>query len=179
MDKLDRPRGLIRWDTLARQQDRERGKPAGRWRPLRPRTILYAAVLAVVAAAMLVAFVLRSNTDLSAQRDRSPNFVRLSNGDIRNSYTVKISNKSQQARQFQLGVDGLAGTTITVTNVTDAGARVPQLAVHPDAVGTFRVLVTVPARLAPSGSRPIEFVVVDPPGLVSATHESVFVGPPR
>jgi cytochrome c oxidase accessory protein FixG len=179
MDKVGRPRSLIRWDTLARQQDREHGKPAGRWLPLRPRTVLYAALLAVVAAVMLVVFVLRSDADLSAQRDRSPNFVRLSNGDIRNSYTVKISNKSQQARHFQLGIEGLPGAAIIVANVADADARAPQLAVHADAVGTFRVLVTVPASQAPAGSRPIEFKVVDPLGHESATHESVFVGPPR
>jgi cytochrome c oxidase accessory protein FixG len=179
MDKVDRPRGLIRWDTLARQQDREHGRPASRWRALRPRTILYAALLAVVAAVMLVAFVLRSDADLSAQRDRSPNFVRLSGGDIRNSYTVKISNKSQQARHFQLGITGLPGAIISVANVTNADARPPQLVVHADAVGTFRVLVTVPMSQAPAGSRPIEFKVVDPLGHESATHESVFVGPPR
>jgi cytochrome c oxidase accessory protein FixG len=179
MDKVGRPRGLIRWDTLARQQDRELGKPAGRWLPLRPRTILYAALLAVVAAVMLVAFVLRGDADLSVQRDRSPNFVRLSGGDIRNSYTVKISNKSQQARHFQLSIEGLAGATIIVANLADADARAPQVAVHADAVGTFRVLVTVPAGQAPQGSRPIEFRVVDPLGHESVTHESVFVGPPR
>jgi polyferredoxin len=154
MDKVGRPRGLIRWDTLARQQDRVRGKPAGQWRPVRARTVLYAALLAVVAAVMLVAFVLRGDADLSVQRDRSPNFVRLNNGEIRNSYTVKISNKSQQARLFQLGIEGLAGATIIVANVADADARAPQLAVHADAVGTFRVLVTVPASRAPAGSRP-------------------------
>lgn len=179
MDKVGRPRGLIRWDTLARQQDREQGKPAGRWLPLRPRTILYAALLAAVAAVMLVAFVLRGDADLSVQRDRSPNFVRLSGGDIRNSYTVKISNKSQRVRRFQLSIEGLAGVTIMVANVTDADAGAPQLAVHADTVGTFRVLVTVPAGQAPQGSQPIEFKVVDPLGHESVTHESVFVGPPR
>jgi polyferredoxin len=179
MGKVDRPPNLIRWDTLARQQDREQGKPTAPWRPVRARTMLYAALLVVVAAVMAGAFFLRSTTDLSVQRDRSPNFVRLSGGDVRNSYTVKISNKSQQARHFQLSIEGLAGATIIVANLADADARAPQVAVHADAVGTFRVLVTVPAGQAPQGSRPIEFRVVDPLGHESVTHESVFVGPPR
>src|SRR6185369_16334405 len=78
MDKVGRPRDLIRWDTLARQEDREQGKPPAPWRPVRPRTLLYAALLMVVAAVMVVAFFLRGTADLSVQRDRSPNFVRLS-----------------------------------------------------------------------------------------------------
>ena len=178
MDKVDRPRGLIRWDTLARQQARENGTRAA-WRPIRPRTMIYATLLAVVAAVMLGAFVLRSSTDLSVQRDRSPNFVRLSNGDIRNSYTVKISNKSQQPQSFQLAVTGLPGAAIAVANIADEGGGAPMLKVHPDVVGTFRVLVTVPASQAPSGSQSIQFAVADPGGRTSATHESVFVGPPR
>ena len=71
---------------------------------------------------MLVAFVLRSDTDLSAQRDRSPNFVRLSNGDIRNSYTVKISNKSQTGQRFQLAVDGLPSATLGFIGAEVEGA---------------------------------------------------------
>ncbi len=177
MDKVGRPRGLIRWDTLARQQDREQRKTPAPWRPVRPRTALYAALLIVVVAAMAVAFLLRSGADLSAQRDRSPNFVRLSGGDIRNSYTVKISNKQQQERRFQLELRGLPDAVLAVTGAPGAGTA--HLAVHADAVGSFRVLVTVPAGRAPSGSQPIEFVARDEGGRETAAHSSVFVGPTR
>ena len=174
MRKVDRPLGLIRWDTLARQQAREQGQSAP-WKAVRPRTILYATLFAIVAIVMVVTFFLRTTADLSAQRDRSPNFVRLSNGDIRNSYTVKISNKDQHERRFVLELQGLPGGTLAVTNPPDAN---PGLPVHADNVGTFRVLVTVPAGQAPSGSHAIEFRVHDEAGQ-GATHASVFVGPTR
>jgi cytochrome c oxidase accessory protein FixG len=173
MDKVGRPLGLIRWDTLARQQSREQGKPLVAWKPVRPRTLLYAALLAVVAIVMATAFFLRGDADLSAQRDRSPNFVRLSNGDIRNAYTVKISNKLQQERRFVLELRGLPGAMLTAANATQP------LVVHPDSVGSFRVLVTVPAASSAAGSQPIEFVVRDEAGLETAVHESVFIGPAR
>ncbi|HET6196311.1 MAG TPA: cytochrome c oxidase accessory protein CcoG, partial [Acetobacteraceae bacterium] len=174
MRKVDRPLGLIRWDTLARQQAREQGQSAP-WKAVRPRTVLYATLFAIVAIVMVVTFFLRTTADLSAQRDRSPNFVRLSNGDIRNSYTVKISNKDQRERRFVLEMQGLPGGTLAVTNPPDAN---PGLPVHADNVGTFRVLVTVPAGQAPSGSHAIEFRVHDEAGQ-GATHTSVFVGPTR
>jgi cytochrome c oxidase accessory protein FixG len=173
MRKVGRPAGLIRWDTLASQQAKDSGKTGTRWRPVRSRTILYAMLLSVVAAAMLVAFALRTDTELTVQRDRSPNFVRLSNGDIRNAYTVKILNKRQQEQVFELALEGLPDARLSF--VGDDG----RLVVHPDAVGTFRVLVTLPAGAAPAGSRPVDFSVRDTAGRVRASHEAVFVGPNR
>ena len=123
MDKVDRPRGLIRWDTLARQQAQGGQAPPRAWRPIRPRTLLYAALLFVVAAVMLGAFLLRTDTELTVQRDRSPNFVRLSNGDIRNSYTVKVLNKSRDEQHLQLTVDGLPGATLGLRRRRHPGRR--------------------------------------------------------
>jgi cytochrome c oxidase accessory protein FixG len=178
MDKVGRPRGLIRWDTLADQQSKERGEKGVAWRPVRPRTLLYAALLGVAAAAMLVAFVLRTDTELTVQRDRSPNFVRLSNGDIRNSYTVKILNKRQTGQSLQLAVEGLPSARLGFVGADLEGSgAATRLAVHPDAVGTFRVFLTVPPSAAPSGSSAIEFAIQDASGRRSASHDAVFVGP--
>lgn len=180
MDKVGRPRGLIRWDTLARQQVRERGEGSLRWRIVRPRTMLYAALFALVAALMVVVFALRSDAELSVQRDRSPNFVRLSNGDIRNSYTVKISNKTQAPRQFQLALEGLPNASVTtIANGDEQAAGVPHVMAEANGITTFRVLLTVPADAAPLGSKPIEFTIRDEQGRKHASHDAVFVGPPR
>jgi cytochrome c oxidase accessory protein FixG len=180
MDKVGRPRGLIRWDTLADQQAKEQGAGDVAWRPVRPRTLLYAGLLAVVAAVMLAAFVLRGDTELTVQRDRSPNFVRLSNGDIRNSYAVKILNKRQTGQRLQLAVEGLPAATLGFVGAGIEGeGAAARLIVHPDAVGTFRVFLTVPAAAAPSGSSAIEFAICDESGRQRASHDAVFVGPTR
>ena len=179
MAKVDRPPNLILWDTLANQQAKEKGATAG-WRPVRPRTLLYAALLVVVAAVMLGAFWLRTDTELTVQRDRSPNFVRLSNGDVRNSYAFKILNKSREEQQLRLSVDGLPGATVGFVGAEiQGGTAGTQLTVHPDSVGTFRIFLTVPAGSAPSGSKSIEFSVGDTTGRQRASHDAVFVGPTR
>jgi cytochrome c oxidase accessory protein FixG len=177
MDKVGRPRGLIRWDTLARQQARETKSALPAWQAIRLRTVLYGALVSIVAAAMLIAFLMRSDTELTVQRDRSPNFVRLSNGDIRNSYTVKVLNKSREVRHFQIVARGLPGARLSAIGAeTDAAARVT---VHPDAVGTFRVFLTLPSGQAPSGSVSVTFAARDQGEHERATHGAVFVGPNR
>jgi cytochrome c oxidase accessory protein FixG len=176
MEKVGRPPNLIRWDTLADQQAKAKGGSAP-WRPVRARTVLYALLLAIVAAVMLVAFLLRTDTELTVQRDRSPNFVRLSSGDIRNSYTVKILNKRQSEQRFTLSLDDLPSATLSYLGAEVEGSGSSTiLPVRADSVGTFRVFVTVPAAQAPSGSKPIEFIVRDSAGH-QASHGAVFVGP--
>ena len=180
MGKVERPANLILWDTLANQQSKEKGAGGTAWRPVRPRTILYAALLLVVAAVMVGAFYLRTDTELTVQRDRSPNYVRLSNGEIRNSYAVKILNKARTERHLTLAVEGLPGATIGfVGTEIEGGSAGTRLTVHPDSVGTFRIFLTVPAGSAPSGSKAIEFTVGDATGRKRASHDAVFVGPTR
>ena len=180
MQKVGRPRGLIRWDTFAHQQSLEAKAAPASWRPLRPRTLLYALLLSIVALVMLGAFLLRTDTELTVQRDRSPNFVRLTNGDIRNSYTVKVLNKSREVRHFRLQTDGQAGAVLGFVGAEVEGqGNDARLTVHPDAVGTFRIFLTVPSSKAPSGSKSIEFSVRDDNDRRRASHDAVFVGPAR
>ena len=180
MARVGRAPNLILWDTLANQQAKEKSAGGVAWRPVRPRTLLYAALLVVVTAVMLGAFWLRTDTELTAQRDRSPNFVRLSNGDIRNSYAVKILNKSRGEQRLQFTVEGLPGATVGFVGTEIQGSSAgTQLTVHPDSVGTFRIFLTVPAGSAPSGSKSIEFIVGDKTTRKRASHDAVFVGPAR
>jgi cytochrome c oxidase accessory protein FixG len=180
MARVGRPAGLIRWDTLASQQAKEKGLSGVRWKPLRARTLLYALLLTVVAAVMVGAFVLRTDTELTVQRDRSPNFVRLSNGDIRNSYTIKILNKRQDEQRFALALAGLPAARLGFIGAEIEGdAAAPRLLVHPDSVGTFRIFVTVPPAAAPAGSQALQFSVLGADGRRRASHDAVFVGPER
>ena len=180
MEKVGRPTGLIRWDTLAAQQAKETGAAAVPWRPVRARTLLFAALLSVVAAVMLVVFALRADTELTVQRDRNPNYVRLSNGDIRNSYAVKVLNKRRTPQHVRLEIDGLPSAQLGFVGAdVDGSGPTATLSVQPDAVGTFRVFVTVPASAAPSGAKPITFTVRDEAGSGGASHDAVFVGPGR
>ena len=55
--------------------------------------------------------------------DRNPPYVLLSDGGVRNGYTVKILNKLHEPREFALAVRGLEQARVAIVGV-DEGAAV-------------------------------------------------------
>ncbi|MEQ9639284.1 MAG: cytochrome c oxidase accessory protein CcoG [Alphaproteobacteria bacterium] len=172
MDKIDLPRGLIAYDSDENMIARAAGKPA-RFPWLRARTAIYAAVVVITMIVMLVALSGRSVLELTAQHDRAPLFVELSDGSIRNGYTVKILNKVHEERTFALSVAGIEGAKVDVAGLTGETADI--IIVGPDSLRSLRVLVAAPR----DQTGDIDFVVRDLADGTEARHDSQFVGPKR
>lgn len=148
MVQVDRPRGLIDYCTEEDAEAEKKGDPPRSvLRTLfRPRTIAYFAIWTSIGAAMLFALGARTRLDISAQQDRNPIFVRLSDGAIRNAYTVKLRNMETRRRDVEVRVAGLPGAKIW----TDAGSRekasdAVRAAVAADSVTKLRLFLTLPA----------------------------------
>ncbi len=141
MDRIGRPQGLISYDTVARKE----AKAAGRHEPLRlvrPRTLLYAGMLALVGTIMLVGWLNRTILEINVLAERTPPFVLLSDGSIRNAYVVKILNKLHEPRTVALTSVGLPNATLRVVgHEPQAGTDVT---VPTDSLAEFRVLVQLP-----------------------------------
>jgi cytochrome c oxidase accessory protein FixG len=159
MEKVGRPTGLIAYDTDLNVQARIEGRPETR-RIVRPRTLLYAVLIVVVGAVMIGALATRNWIDISAMHDRNPIFVRLSDGSIRNGYTVRVANKRLEERTFLLGLHGLDHVKVDIVGgQPDAQGR-PVLRIGPDQTLETRVLVTLEGT-APALSTDITFVLTD------------------
>ncbi len=177
MDKVGRPRGLIAFDTIAGTAAKAEGR-GGAYRLMRPRVILYLALLTAVGAAMLLAFMMRTTLELTVLHDRAPLFVMLSDGSIRNGYTIKILNKTGQTVHDVLTVDGLPGASLHVVEANaPAGAAAREvLEAAPDTVATYRIYVTAPhVRLRES--TPLTFRLRDQDTGTTAAHDTVFLAP--
>jgi cytochrome c oxidase accessory protein FixG len=161
MDKVGRPRGLIAYDTIARQEAAQCGTTA----PLpliRARTLLYAGLIGLVGAVMLVALWNRSILEVNVLHDRNPPYVVLSDGSIRNAYTVKILNKLHERRTYTLSLRDLSGAELAI--VGGDGGTPLRFEVPTDDLREIRVLVTLPrVRLAAlsDASQRIRLVVRD------------------
>ncbi|MGL5116457.1 MAG: cytochrome c oxidase accessory protein CcoG [Beijerinckiaceae bacterium] len=149
MAKVNRPTGLIGYDT----DDAIAARAAGKmpvYRLLRPRTILYAAILALVGGIMLYALTTRATATLGVLHERTPQFVVLRDGAIRNAYTVRIGNKRPEARSLVLAVDGLPDARIEAVGVTPAADGRLVVEVGPDQTREVRLFVTTPAVALPA-----------------------------
>ena len=110
MAKIGRPTRLIAYDTdiniaaRARAARRRSSGSCARARSSTPR------IIAVVGGIMLYTLATRDSHGISVIHDRNPIFVRLSDGAMRNAYTMRIAQQAAgDARSFALGVDGLPG----------------------------------------------------------------------
>lgn len=92
MDKLGYARGLVRYSS-------ENELAGGKTHWLRPRLVGYAAMLAVMIGAFVWALAERPLISLDVTRDRGL-FRENSLGQIENIYSLKIINKTQQARSY-------------------------------------------------------------------------------
>lgn len=148
MAQVGRPRGLIDYCTQEDAEAEQKGAPA---RPaikslLHPRTIAYLVVWSSIGAAMLFALSARTRVDISAQQDRNPIFVRLSDGAIRNAYTVKLRNMEARPRAMEIGLFNLPGARLWAEGGSreQAGATV-RTTVPADSVAKLRLFLLMPA----------------------------------
>lgn len=148
MAKLDRPRGLIDYATLEDCEAEAQGKPPVpvMRTVLRSRTLLYFGLWAAVGCAMALSLGQRTRLDLSVAQERNPLWTRLSNGDLRNAYTIRVRNMEQRPRSVNLAIDGLPYATMWDSVGSEKrAARTLTFTVGPDQVERRRIYVRGPA----------------------------------
>ncbi len=177
MRRIDRPVDLIAFATERAQIAQGAGQPAPKIRWVRPRTIVYVVLLALVGLAMPISLTVRATVDINVLHDRNPLFVTLSDGSIRNGYTIKILNKTRDARSFTLAVQDVPELSLQV--VGQSGEEAGVMTAAADSVATYRVHVVLPREQMTSDQRALTFLLTETESGETAAHRSVFRGPKR
>jgi cytochrome c oxidase accessory protein FixG len=178
MTKVGRPTSLIAYATFRSLDDPKAG-PRDDWRIIRTRTMLYAGLMTLVAAIMVWAMAQRSILEVSVLPDRNPLFVVLSDGSLRNNYTVKILNKLHDVRHFRLTADGLPGARLTIAGFDHEN---PAIDVVPDNLRALKLHVTVPLAALPSlapDPTPFRLTVTDITDNTQTYRDTTFRSPAR
>jgi cytochrome c oxidase accessory protein FixG len=161
MDRLQYPRGLIRYSTENALQHK-------RYRLWRPRTIVYSGILLALLTGLVTAMALRQPLILDVIRDRNTLFRDVGRDGIENSYTVRVVNKHNRDHRYRLSVAGLDGIAIR----SESEFAVPAESVH-----TLPISVTVPHEAA-AGGNVVEFRLESlDDRSIAVTEESRFRGP--
>jgi cytochrome c oxidase accessory protein FixG len=158
MDKVGRPRQLIRYSTVHAME----GKPT---RVLRPRMMVYSLILLSIACAAAVSLYLRVPLKVDVMRDRAAIAREVEGGLIENLYRLQIMNTTEEARAFEISVSGLPELHVWGEPTVGVPAATSRM-----------VPVKVRAAPAAAGTHPIEFHVraLGVEG-VAVTEASVFI----
>jgi cytochrome c oxidase accessory protein FixG len=161
MDKVHRPRGLIRYASL---NSIERGE---KFR-ITPRMIGYGIVLAVLGG--VLAFLVFTRSDVEATLLRAPGalFQQSADGKISNLYTLKLANKTSRDVPIQLKLENIAG------KLSVMGGR--ELVVPKERLAQTSVLIELAPGALRGHNTPLK-VGVYSQGKRVDTVNTVFIGP--
>ncbi|MGD8708974.1 MAG: cytochrome c oxidase accessory protein CcoG [Ectothiorhodospiraceae bacterium] len=105
MDRMDYPRGLIRYTT-------ENALEHESTRILRPRVIIYAVLLLAIITAGLTGVALRTPLRLDIIPDRNALYRMVDDDVVENVYTLKVMNMDQIPHEYTVTAEGLPGIRI-------------------------------------------------------------------
>lgn len=165
MDKIGRPRGLIRYASLD-EMKHEEIKPFFK----RPRVLIYSAIIAFSVIGILYGLTNLGTYDLKVIHERQPLFVQMSSGDIQNGYTLKILNKTDQEMHVSITVTGAEG-------ITTMGIR-EKMTLPASKLTSFPIFVRIPRKSISKERTPIYFTVESYQEYGdSIEYQSMFYGP--
>ena len=160
MDKMNYPRGLIRYSTQHAIDHKVT-------HVLRPRTLVYGFLLLTIIGLWIAGIALREPLAVDVLRDRNA-LYRIDDDDVENVYTLKIMNKDAEAHTYAISVNGLR----------DAGVEFDRHAIQaaPGEVLTLPVRVEVDVDGVKGGGQDIDFRVESDDGTV-VIEQSRFFAP--
>lgn len=161
MDKVNRPKGLIRYGSLQSLE----GKKT-KW--IRPRTIAYTVLMLIGALVLSLSIGSLSSASLTVWRLGGPPYY-IDDAYIRNQYMFRLTNRKNQPSYFQLETDGAHPDMV----VNGVGERI-LIDGNGDVVKALIVLVP---KQSYKGHTKLNLNVLDSEGDILASRPIEIVGP--
>ncbi len=168
MDKMGYPRGLVKYST---QNGVANGWTRAQMirRALRPRVLIYSAILMTIVVALGVSLYLRTPLKVDVIRDRGALARMVGPGRIENVFRLQVMNATEAPQKFVISVEGLPGIEIASDNTLD---------VLPTEIRSLAVRVQLPPGAAEPGSHPFRFKIkATADESIQVTEKSVFLVP--
>jgi cytochrome c oxidase accessory protein FixG len=168
MDKINRPRGLVRYASL----DELEGRPVHKLYQ-HPRTWVYITILFLAFVGIVFGLTHLGALTLRVAPERQPLYVRMSDGSIQNKYQFKVLNKTGKDMYVSVRAEGGISGQLLV------GAEEPHLVAHGRATA-FTIFVKARDEDIKQEVTDIEFYVVNTEDVsMEAEYTTKFTAPPR
>jgi cytochrome c oxidase accessory protein FixG len=146
MDKIGKPRGLIRYSS----QDGLSGKSSAK---IRPRIILYPTLLAVVFSAFLFVLSTKSSFDVSIIRGGGNPYTSIAIGQVQNSMKLRLVNRSDSEQVYRVELLSPEGAKLEVMEPEKLTMKVGQNNLIP-------LSLSFPARLTGQGGHTMATLLI-------------------
>ncbi|MCG3121819.1 MAG: hypothetical protein GIKADHBN_00190 [Phycisphaerales bacterium] len=154
MTRLNRPTGLIRYASEAAMEGE---KP----RLLRPRVVIYPAILVVLIAAFVVVLLRKADTDVNVLRGMGAPFSVLADSTVANQIKIKIVNRRDRAATYTAAARGAEGVRVS--------SEMLPITLEPGEMKTALAILAAPPSAFKDGTCVVEVVVSDGTKDVSVT----------
>ncbi len=114
MDSFDFPRGLIRYDSEQNLAAATPARPRVQWKRL--KTVGYGVALVLMSGYLVYSISTRGSFDRAVNQVRQPLYVVLSNGDIRNRYQIRVTNKAAADQTYVISAKGIPADALDLGN---------------------------------------------------------------
>jgi len=163
MDKMNYPKGLIRYTT----ENALEGKIT---HVFRTRIVVYALFLLALTGGLIYAISQRMPIELDIIRDRNTLYRETDMGLVENVYTLKLINMDERAHRFQLSVNGFPGLQLDIdSDIIEVG---------PAEVRSLPVRVRVdPINLARPSNEIAFTLTSQDDATLTTTQTGRFIGP--
>ena len=181
MDKMDYPRGLIKYST--------QNAITNHWthnqmlqRIMRPRVLIYTAILWLIIIGLLVSLWFRTSFRVDVVRDRGVMARVTDDGMLENVYRLQIMNATENTQHYRLNVSGLKNLEIEAENAKEGEdikdeEHIRTIAVKPAESRWLNVDLKVPDGSVESGSHKIEFEIQALESKEIVKEKSIFLAP--
>lgn len=146
MDKIGKPRGLIRYASM----DEMQGKDVKAVHK-RPRVLIYLGIVVFSVTGILYGLTHLGTYDLKVIHERQPLYVQMSSGDIQNKYELKILNKTDDVMNISIAVTGIEG-------LVTKGIR-EKMTLEPSKINAFTIYILVPKKKLKKARTPVYITI--------------------
>ena len=168
MEKMNYPRGLIRFATTEGMANRWSARQMLR-RVLRPRVLVYTAVLGLLVVGMLASLVTRTPLKVNVVRDRASLARIVEGGQLENVYRLQIMNATEKPQRYQVSAEGIEG----IAAATDEAA----IEIGPAESRYVAVRLRIPYDARPPGSHVVHIGVREEGGSAQVSEKAAFIVP--
>ncbi|MFH0131880.1 cytochrome c oxidase accessory protein CcoG [Variovorax sp. VaC1] len=167
MTKMAYPPKLIRYDTQNGMEGRWTGRQLVR-RVLRPRVLVYTAILALLVTGLLASLVTRTPLKVDVVRDRASLARIVEGGRLENVYRLQIMNATERPQRYRIAARGIEGLSVSPDEA---------VAVEPAQSRWVAVRLQAPYGAVPAGSHTVHFDIREEGGAAQVSEKAAFLVP--